>query len=406
MPKYRFIGRDNTGKPISGNVEADNEDTVGSQLLKDGITPVQIKLESEHRDYFHKFKDWLERGRIKGEELSMFVRQMYVLTKTGVPITAGVRQISANTRSVYMRDVLRGLAERLEAGQDLAMSMQYYPDVFSPLMISMVRVGQNSGHLDEAFLHLNEYLDLEGGTAKRIKSSLRYPIFVMIAIVLAVIIVDLFVIPTFAKVYARAHIELPVLTIVLINISNFFIDNWLLMLIIFTLIVVTLYRYFKTPKGLLFWHQHAMKLPVVGDILKRIVLLRFSQTFAITTNAGIPIIEGLSLVAQAVDNTYVRQEINAMREALQRGSSLIKAAQSCNFFTPLELQMLAVSQETGELGPMLEHISKYYQREVEYDLKRLSDIIEPIMIIALSMMVLMLAFAVYLPIWNMVKLAQ
>jgi MSHA biogenesis protein MshG len=406
MPTYRYKGRDHTGKLVSATQEAENESNLGQQLLKDGIIPIQIIAETERKDYFYKFKDWLERSRITGDELSMFVRQMYVLTKTGVSITSGVRQLSENTRSMYMKNVLKGLADHLESGQDLAMSMQYYPDVFTPLMISMIRVGQNSGHLDDAFLQLNEYLDLEGGTAKRIKSSLRYPLFVMFSIVIAVIIVDLFVIPTFAKVYARAHIALPTLTVILINISNFFIDNWIILLAILIIIFFSAYRFLKSPKGHLLWHEYALKIPVVGIILKRITLLRFAQTFAITTNAGIPIVEGLSLVEQAVDNAYAQQEIHAMRDALQRGTSLTKAARSCNFFTPLEFQMLAVSEETGELGPMLEHIAKFYQREVEYDLKRLNDIIEPVLLIGLSIMVLMLAFAVYLPIWNMVKLVH
>jgi len=404
MPTFKYKGRDVSGKAINGTMEGETDVSVGDQLLKEGITPINITLESERTDYFHLFKDWLERSRITGDELSMFVRQMYVLTKTGVPITAGVRQLSENARSQYMRKVLQGIAQHLEAGQDLAVSMQYYPEVFNPLMISMIRVGQNSGHLDDAFLQLNEYLELEGGTAKKIKSALRYPMFVMISIVLAIVIVDLFVIPTFAKVYARANVELPTLTIILIDISNFFINNWLIILIVLISIFISMYKYFKSPKGRLLWHEYTLKLPVIGIILQRIVLLRFAQTFAITTNSGIPIVEGLSLVEKAVDNTYAQQEIHAMRDALQRGTSLTKAARSCHFFTPLELQMLAVGEETGELGPMLEHIAKFYQREVEYDLKRLNDIIEPVMIIGLSIMVLMLAFAVYLPIWNMVKL--
>jgi MSHA biogenesis protein MshG len=406
MPIYAYKGRDSTGKLVSGTREADNENALGTQLLKDGVTPISITLENERQDYFHQFKDWIERSRITGDELSMFVREMYVLTRTGVPITAGVRQLGATARSLYMKNVLQGLADHLEAGQDLATSMQYYPDVFKPLMISMIRVGQNSGHLDDAFLQLNEYLELEGGTAKRIKASVRYPIFVMIAIVLAIIIVDLFVIPTFAKVYARANVELPLMTIILINVSNFFIHYWMFISVALVAMTIFLYKYLKSTKGRLLWHEYALKLPIIGNILRRIVLLRFAQTFAITTNAGIPIVEGLSLVEQAVDNTYARQEIHAMQDALQRGSSLTKAAQNCHFFTPLEFQMLSVSEETGELGPMMEHIAKFYQKEVEYDLKRLNDIIEPILIVGLSIMVLMLAFAVYLPIWNMVKLAH
>ena len=242
---------------------------------------------------------------------------------------------------------------------------------------------------------------------KRLKGATRYPMFVLTAIVVAIILVNIFVIPTFANVFQRANVPLPAMTVFLINMSAFMRLYWLPLLLLICLAISTFYYYIKkTPQGQLSWGHYKMHMPVLGQIVKRIVLLRFAQTFSVVVNAGISMVEGLTLVADAIGNPYARREVLLMQDAIQRGKTLTQAATGSDLFTSLELQMLAVSEETGELGTMLEQIAIFYQREVDYDLKRLNDIIEPLLTVALAVMVLMLAFAVYLPIWNMVKLVH
>jgi MSHA biogenesis protein MshG len=331
---------------------------------------------------------------------------MYTLLKSGVPIMNAVKHLADNARSQRLAQVLTSVAEDLGAGRSLGLAMQQHPTVFSPLLVGMVRVGENTGHLNEVFLHLTGYLELEDSTIKRAKSAIRYPTFVIAAIVVGIIIINIFVIPVFAKVYTRAHISLPKITIFLIKISAFFVTYWLMILIFVIFSFIGIRYYLNTPNGRFAWDKFQLQLPIVGVLLKRIILLRFAQTFAIVANSGIPIVEGLTLVAQSINNAYARQEIMAMQDAIQHGNSIIQAARVCKLFTPIELQMLGVAEETGELGAMLHEIAFYYQREVDYDLKRLTDLIEPVLLIAISIMVLLMALAVYLPIWNMVKLAH
>lgn len=405
MPTFGYKGRDRAGKAVSGTRLAQSADNLGIQLLKEGITPIQITLKIKRMRYLEIIKDWLSGQSVSLDELSMFARQMHTLCKTGVPITIAIKQLAENARTSLMIQALHGIVENLEAGQDLASAMQRYP-IFSPLMITMVRVGQNSGRLDETFLQLNQYLELESSAMKQVSESLRYPSLIFLVIITGMILINIFVIPTFAEVYQRANVPLPLVTIILINISGFFNHYWLYLLVIISLMVTAVYYYLKTAEGKYLWHKYQLKIPVIGIILKRIVLLRFAQTFAVIVNSGVSLMEGLSLVAQATNNAYAYREIMDMQEAIQRGNSLTQAAQTSDLFTPLELQMLAVSEETGELGPMLEQIAIFYRREVDYDLRQLSSIIEPILLILLSLIILTLAFAVYLPIWNMVKLVR
>lgn len=406
MPTFVYQGRNPEGLLVKGRRLAQSADNLSLQLLKEGIIPVSISETRERFNLIQFLRERLQGSTISTEELSMFARQMHTLVKTGVPITAALRQLSENARTVRMSNALYGIVESLESGQDLATSMQAYPHIFTPIMVNMIRVGQGGGHLDEAFLRLNQYLELESVALKKAKTAFRYPMLIMIMLFVAVIFINIFVVPTFSKVFIEGGIELPQSTKILIGFSNIFVNYWWLALLILAGIVFAIYKYLSKSEGRYKWHRFMLKIPIVGTILRRIILLRFAQSFAIVIYSGIPLVEGVRLVGQSINNDYAKQEILSMEEALQHGKTITQAAAATSLFTPLELQMLAVSEETGELAQMLDQVANFYRREVEYDLKRLNDLIEPILIIVLSLVVLGMAFSVYLPIWNMVKLVH
>ena len=406
MPIFQFYGRDITGKALSGERLAQSIDHVSTQLLKEGITPIRIHLIKKRADAWETIKDFLGGGRVTAEELSLFSRQMYTLCKTGVPITIAFRQLADSTSSSRMARALHEIVEDLESGQDLVSAMQIQKHVFSPLMISMIRVGQATGQFEQAFLHLNKYIDLETTALKQTKTAFRYPTLVFGTLVAAIIVINIFIIPTFANVYSQANISLPIITIGLIAFSRFITQHSIILIMGISALVAGITYYLHTPTGKIAWHKSQLKLPIIGPILKRIILLRFSQTFSITIESGISLIEGLTLVAQAMNNKYAFQEIMLMQDAIQRGNTITQAAQHSELFSSLELQMFFVSEETGDLGPMLEQLATFYQHEVSYDIKKLNDFIEPLLILVLSIVILILAFAVYLPIWNMVRIAH
>jgi len=406
MPIFIYKGRDTKGILVNGKRMAQAADTLSLQLIQEGITPIKILAEEDSKSDWQKIKEEFFYRKVSTEELAVFARQMYTLVSTGVPISTSLRHLADTMRNTNLATILYGVVEHLEAGQDMATAMQNYPKIFSPLMISMVRVGQSSGHIADAFMRINQYLELETSAAKDIKTALRYPFFVMIAMVIAVVLINVFVIPSFAKVFAQAKVELPWATRFFIGMSNFFVHDWIILLIGAASAIWGFYYYISTISGRLAWDKFLLHVPIIGKVLNGIMLLRFSQSFAITLNSGIPLIEGIELIAQSVNNEYAKKRILMMREAIERGNNLAQAAAITNLFSPLELQILSISEETGELGPMLDQIAMFYKREVDYDLKRLGDTIEPILIIFIAGLILILAFAVYLPIWDLASVAK
>jgi MSHA biogenesis protein MshG len=406
MPTFDFNGRNKDGELIAGRRLAQTADTLSMQLINEGIIPVKITLVNESPNYWHRFLNSLKSNAVSLDELGLFARQMHTLTKTGVPITSALRQLANNARNQPIAQALFGIVEKLESGQDLAHAMENYPKIFSPIAVSMIRVGQSSGRLDEAFLRLNQYLELEASALKRVKSALRYPLIVFLAIITAVVLVNILVIPSFARVFSQINVQLPMMTVWLITISDWMVTYWVYISGFLIIFMGIIYYYVHTPKGKKEWHKYQLRIPVIGRILRRIILLRFAQSFAVVIHSGISLLDGMTLVSKSVHNDYAEEKILQMREAVEHGKSLTQAASSSDLFTTLELQMLAVSEETGELGQMLDEVANYYRREVEYDLKLLNDLIEPLLLIALSFVVMMLALAVYLPIWDMIKMVH
>ncbi|MDR3492184.1 MAG: type II secretion system F family protein [Gammaproteobacteria bacterium] len=406
MPIFYYEGRNRQKQLVKGKRLANSEFMISEQLMNEGITPIKIILFAEKKSLWTNFKNRFFSRAISTDDLGIFARQMYTLTKTGVPIARAIKHLADGSSNKSFANALYDMADNLEAGEDMASTMRAHSRVFPPLVINMVSVGQSSGRLAEAFLHISQYLELDSATLKDLKTALRYPMLVAVSMVVAITLINIFVIPTFSDMFAHSNMVLPLPTKILIEISNFFVHHWVILLFGSIALGASTYFYFKTVNGKLRLDRFLLKVPVLGKIIRGTILMRFAQTFAMTIESGIPLIEGIDLVAESINNEYAKSRIALMHEAVERGNSLTQAATLTNMFNPLELQMLAVSEETGEIAIMLEQIASFYKREVDYDLKRLSSLIEPLLILILSGMVLVLALAVYLPIWNMSQMAK
>ncbi len=408
MALFQYQGRNPRGELVKGNVEAGSSAAVATQLFNSGITPIDISLATRagSDDVFAAFKQRLDNKKPQLSDLTLFSRQMYTLTKSGVPIIQALRGLVSSTRNATMVRTLMDITENLEGGHDLSSSMGRHPQVFPSLIISMVQVGENTGRLDEAFLQIAKYLELEKDTRERVKAALRYPLIVLAAIAIAIGVINLFVIPAFAKLFAGFKAELPWPTQVLIGISNFFIAFWPYLLVGLILGIFGLRAYLRTDEGRYRWDKLKLKLPVVGSIINRSTLARFARSFAMAARAGVPLIQALTVVARAVDNSYVSERVLSMRTGIEHGETLTRTATLSGLFTPLVLQMLAVGEETGAVDTLLEEVAESYEREVDYDIKNLSATIEPIMLVVIGIMVLILALGVYLPMWDLSNAAS
>jgi len=415
MPRFEYRARNAMGALVTGAVDAGSADAVAGDLLGQNITPIDIrqvaslrkkKATGEEMGAIAKINAVLAGKKIPINELIVFARQMQSLTRAGLPLDRALNGLQASLKQPVFKAVLKDVLAALEGGQDLATALGQHPKVFSPLFLSLVSVGESTGRLDMAFEQIGKYLELEKNTRKQIKSATRYPMFVVLTIAAALAIITVFVIPAFADTFQRLQAELPLETRILIGISDFMIAWWPFLLGGGLSLVVAIRSWARTEKGKLAWDRRKMQLPLAGTIFEQIALARFTRAFAMILKAGVPIVHGMSVVAGAVGNAWIAHRIIKMQDGITRGESLYRVANSSQMFTPLVLQMISVGEESGTIDELLEEVANFYDAEVEYNLKRLSEAIEPILIMVIAGMVLVLALGVFLPIWDLSSAAN
>ncbi len=404
MAYFAYKGRDGRGELVQGVLEGADSGVVATQLFGSGITPVEIG--ETNRPSEGKKLGWqLTRPKIQAIDLMLYSRQMYSLLKAGVPILRALAGLQESSVNPTFKEALKGVRESLESGRDLSASMQRQPEAFSSYYCSMVYVGESTGRLEEIFLRLFHHLEFQEEMRTQVKTAMRYPMFVVIVMVVALTVINLFVIPAFAKVYAGFGAQLPVITQLLIGFSNFMVAYWWLMLAATIGAVFAFKSWVATANGRYRWDRLKLRFPIAGKIILKATLARFSRSFALAIRSGVTAVQGLTLVGQVVDNAYLAERIEKMREGVERGESILRTAVNAGAFTPVALQMIMVGEESGSLDDMMDEVADMYTREVDYELKTLSSQIEPILIVMLGILVLILALGVFLPIWDLGRAA-
>jgi len=406
MAAFQYAGRGADGAEIKGVIDAPNESAAASQLLQRGVTPIRISASSAGVSFdAGKYFKGLFAEKVQPIDVMLFSRQLYTLLRSGVPILRALAGLQDSMTNPAMKAVLQDVRESLQGGRELSASLARHPRVFTPFYLAMVRVGEMTGLLEDIFLRLYEHLDFERFMREQVRSALRYPTFVIIAMAGAIMVVNLFVIPAFAQVFKNLNAQLPLMTRILMGFSELMVNYWYL-LIGGTVAAIFGFRYWVgTREGRLRWDEMKLGFPVAGKIIRKATLARFSRSFALASKSGVPITQALSNVALTVDNIFIARKIEGMRETVERGDTVLKAAIGAKVFTPVVLQMIAVGEESGALDEMMGEIAEMYQREVEYELKTLAQQIEPILIVFLGVLVLVLAMGIFLPIWDLGKAA-
>ena len=407
MPAFTYRGRNGSGEIINGVLEGATASAVADLLFGSGVTPMEIKpapagalkkKEDTGGSFFAP--------KILHVDVLLFTRQLYTLLKAGVPIMRALAGLQESSVNPAMKSVLGQLRESLDSGRELSISMGRHPKIFTPFYLAMVRVGEMTGRLEEVLLRLFDHMEFERFMRDQVKSALRYPSFVIMAMVAAMLIVNIFVIPAFSKVFAGFGAELPLMTRILIGVSNFTVNWWHAMIGIVVAAGFAFKSWVRTKRGKYLWDKIKMRIPIAGKIVQKATLARFARSFALASRSGVPVIQALTTVAQTVDNEYIADKVDKMRDQVERGESVLRAAITAQAFTPVVLQMIAVGEESGSLDEMMEEISSMYQSEVEYELKTLAQQIEPILIVMLGAMVLVLALGIFLPLWDLGKVAM
>jgi MSHA biogenesis protein MshG len=402
MPAFAYRGRDARGGLVSGKLEGADSSAVADQLLAIGVTPVEIQPAGERVSF--EAPEWWRRisaPPITDVDVMLFSRQMYALLKAGVPIMRALAGLQQSTNNGSLAEVIADLRVSLDAGRELSAAMRSHPKVFGPFYVSVIRIGESTGELDQSFNRMFEYMEFDKEIRDRIKAAVRYPIIVLVVIAAAVAVVNFAVIPAFAKIFEAQKVPLPLLTQLLIGTSNFFLAYWPAMLAALAAAVFGSQMYVGTERGRYQWDRWKTRLPLAGPIILRATLARFARGMALAMRAGVPIVQAMSVVAEVVSNAHMALRIQQMRDGVERGESVLRTATAAGIFTPVVLEMISVGEETGELDDLMTEVADMYEREVDYDIKNLAANIEPILTVALGVMVLLLALGVFLPIWGM-----
>ena len=405
MPIFRYKGRNVHGEALEGQIESVNPRGVAAWMVTAGITPIDITAVADD-----KRPPWLRdlagEGKFDLKDLLMFTRQMATMSKSGVPMLQALSAIQKSTVKPSLMRVLQQIRDDLDKGMELSAALARHPKLFGEYYVSMLRVGEGTGNLLEIFRRLTVQLEFEKNLKQKVKSAVRYPTFVLFFISLAIVALNMYVIPVFAKIFLSMKMALPLVTQILIGTSNFTVDYWWLLLGGVALAVWVVRIYLEKPDGRYRWDRLKLKIPVIGTILAKGCIARFALSLSIANRCGVPLRDALTLVSRVVENAFYEQRILQMRDGIQRGETIFRVAQTAGIFTPLELQMISVGEETGEIDEMLEQVATMYQEEVTYEVERLGQTLEPILIAGAAGIVLVLMLGIFLPMWDMTQLAR
>jgi len=401
VARYAYRGRDSRGDVVTGTLEGPDTGAIADQLLSIGVTPVDISPATGTGLGAPAWWRSLTAQRISQVDVMLFSRQMYTLLRSGVPILRALAGLQDSTTNASLSEVIGDMRSTLDAGRELSTAMRRHPEVFNTFYVSVVRIGEATGALDESFNRLFHYIEFEKDMRERISTATRYPLIVLVVIAVAIGVVNFAVIPAFARVFTANKVPLPLLTQLLIASSHFFLAYWPALLVGLVALVVGFQVYVGTPRGGYLWDRTKLRLPIAGPIVLKATLARFARSLALATRAGVPIVQSLSVVAEVVSNSYVARRIENMRDGVERGESIRRTATASGVFTSVVLEMIAVGEETGELDELLDEVAGMYEREVDYEIKTLSSNLEPILTIAMGGLVLILALGVFLPIWDL-----
>jgi MSHA biogenesis protein MshG len=407
MANFAYYGRDNKGGAVSGSIERSTESDVVTYLSKNKIIPIKIEEVEEETSINHFLTNntWFAK-KVTDEELIMFCRQMYTINKAGLPLIQGLEGLSSSIEEGVLKECLLDIIHRLETGVSLSKAMGHHPKIFNSLFIGMIKIGEGTGNLDAIFLQMSIYIGRDVETKKAIKSALRYPSFVMSAMVVALFVVNLMVIPAFADMFNRFGAELPLPTKVLLATSNFFVDYWWLVIIMLVAAMGGLLYWVKTKNGQYFWHRCKLKTPIVGPLINKAAMSRYVRSFSLMLSAGLPLNKAVGLCAEIIENSYLAVKIKKIKTDIERGDSIYRTHLRSDMFSPLVLQMINIGENSGQVDTLLMEVAESYEREVDYDLQSLSAKIEPLLILVMAGFVVVLALGIFLPMWDMFSIQQ
>ena len=405
MSTYRYEAVNDGGKTVAGVIEAESMDHANDLLGARGLTPISMRDETAAAAGPRWQTIALLFNAVHPEELILYTKQLSTMLKAGIPILRVVDILENQSENPRLKDISRQIGLDIRSGTTLSRSLRRHPDVFSELYCSMVQAGEASGALPQILQRLIYIITHEYQVKTEIRSVLQYPLIVLVSLVAAFVGLITFVIPQFAKVYAKVKVELPLPTRVCLVLSKLFNEQWPALLLGLVVAVLAVFLILRTAPGRYGWDRLKLHVPLVGPLLLKSALSRFASIFSILQASGVGILDALKILSGTIGNAAISRELEGVQVHLEQGHGVARPLMAAKYFTPMLINMVAVGEEAGNLDEMLREVSLHYDSEVEYATRRLTTAMGPVLIVAMAFLVGFFALAVYMPMWDLAKLA-
>jgi len=397
MAEYIYRARNRQGNVTKGTIKANSEEDASLILSKHGLAPIEIKS-SKSVSLFQKEFHF---GGVKIKDLAIFSREFATMIEAGIPILQGLRIMVIQTENPRLSDILREISYDVESGESLSDSLEKYPNVFNDFFISMIRSGEQSGRISEVLNILADYQENANELMGKAKSAMIYPIFVITAMILVGIVVMVFVVPQLMGLFTQAGLKLPLPTRILMGISGFLVNYWWFVIIFVSLAVYMILSYMKTPEGRYNIHAMLLKIPVAGILLRKLYLAQFSRAFQVLITSEVPVVQALMVSRDVMVNRVYRAIISNTAEEVKNGATISGTFEKYPEIPLMVTQMVAIGENTGELGKSFNSITTFYEREVNDAIRNLTQLIEPVIIILLAAGVVVILLGVLMPIYQL-----
>uniref|UniRef100_A0A7C4R4K9 Type II secretion system F family protein n=1 Tax=candidate division CPR3 bacterium TaxID=2268181 RepID=A0A7C4R4K9_UNCC3 len=403
MSKYIYEARDNSGRIVKGMVEADSSEAAEDLLKYNQLYVLSIKASLTFEEkVFSTFRSFF--GGIRLKDKAVFARQLSTMINAGLPLMDSLKYILDQSKKKDMVATIKKIMNLIERGKSFSFALEQFPSVFPPVFVSMVRSGEASGKLDQVLADLAEQMESEYSMKSKIKGALIYPAVILVAVVIVGVFALLYIIPNLEDVFVSSGVDLPILTRILVSMSNILINYWYIVVIIIFGLTVFLRYYLLTDGGRRVISRINLRMPVFGEINRGIYTVTFARTLGLLMGGGVPIIKAISIVSESIGNTVVEAELKNAIISVEKGIPLSVPISQMNRFPPLVPSMIAVGEKTGQLDKVLLNIAKTYDDETQTKLKSLSSLIEPIIMLIVGIAVALLVVAIILPVYQLTNI--
>lgn len=401
MPTFLWEGKTAQGKIMKGDIEAPNVEAVFTALRERRIRPIANRIREKNTGLDRQINIPGFGESVKPKDISLFTRQFAIMIDAGLPIVQCLDILTEQSSSKLLRNTIRTIKKDVEGGATLANALKKHSKIFDDLYVNMVEAGETGGVLNTILNRIALFIEKASRLKKKVKGAMIYPCSIVAVAVIVVAILLIFVIPVFAELFGSMGKALPAPTQITINISNWFIAYWLYMSFGIASVVASIRIYYQTPQGRMKIDAALLRLPIFGDLLRKVAVARFSQNMSILLTSGVPILDGLAITARTAGNKVVEKAIMDSRISISQGKTVAEPLRESKIFPPMVCQMVAIGENTGGLDTMLKKIGEFYEEEVDDAVANLTALMEPLIMVVLGVILGGLVISMYLPIFQM-----